>query len=202
MERVILFGGTFDPPHMGHVALLRAAIETVRPDSVLIMPTGTPPHKGGHHADARLRMAMCRCFLPLFDRMVISDDEIARGGKSYTIDTVRRLRARMPGAQFFLPIGSDMLATFRQWRGYRELMQSVTLVVHSRVGTDALALSELASSLSAEGGSLIIAPGEVLVLSSTEIREKMRRGEDVSALVPGTALEIAGQYGLYREAET
>ena len=79
MEKLILFGGTFDPPHMGHMALLRAAIDTVHPDSVLVMPTGTPPHKGGHHADARVRLAMCRCFLPLFGQMVISDEEIVRG---------------------------------------------------------------------------------------------------------------------------
>ena len=201
MEKLILFGGTFDPPHMGHVALLRAAIETVRPDIVLVMPTGTPPHKGGRHADARVRMAMCRCFLPLFERTVISDDEIARGGKSYTVDTVRRLRERMPGVKIYLPLGSDMFATFRKWRDYRELLRSATLVVHSRRGDDAAALAELAESMRAEGGDIVIAPGEVLVLSSTLVREKMRRGEDVSRLVPAAALEIAGQYGLYREAE-
>lgn len=202
MDRLILFGGTFDPPHMGHMALLRAAIDTVQPDSVLVMPTGTPPHKGGRHADARLRMAMCRCFLPLFDRMVISDDEIARGGKSYTVDTVRRLRARMPGVHIYLPLGSDMLTTFRRWRDYRELLRGVTLVVHSRRGDDAAALAQLAESLREEGGDVVIAPGEVLVLSSTDVRERMRRGEDVSRLVPSTALEIAAQYGLYREAQT
>lgn len=201
MEKVILFGGTFDPPHMGHMALLRSAIDTVRPDGVLVMPTGTPPHKGGRHTDARLRMAMCRCFLPLFPRMVISDEEIARGGKSFTVETVRRLRERMPHAHIYLPIGSDMLLTFRQWREYKELLRSVTLVVHSRQGTDLAALAQFADGLRAEGGDILMAPGEVLVLSSTEIREKMRRGEDVSQLVPAAALEVAEQYGLYREAQ-
>lgn len=201
MEKLILFGGTFDPPHMGHMALLRAAIDTVHPDSVLVMPTGTPPHKGGHHADARVRLAMCRCFLPLFGQMVISDEEIVRGGKSYTVDTVRRLLERMPHTHIYLPVGSDMLLTFRKWREYRELLRSVTLVVHSRQGTDLDALAQFADGLRAEGGDIIMAPGEVLVLSSTEIREKIRRGEDVSDLVPAAALEIAGQYGLYREAQ-
>ena len=90
-QKIILFGGTFDPPHNGHMTLLAGAIEAVRPDLVLVEPAGTPPHKRAGGTSAAHRLAMCECFRPLFPELVLDTTEIARGGKSYTIDTVRQM---------------------------------------------------------------------------------------------------------------
>ena len=106
-QKIILFGGTFDPPHNGHMTLLAGAIEAVRPDLVLVEPAGTPPHKRAGGTSAAHRLAMCECFRPLFPELVLDTTEIARGGKSYTIDTVRQMNARYPGAQLYFPMGSD-----------------------------------------------------------------------------------------------
>ena len=81
--KLLLFGGTFDPPHNGHVHLLQNAIAAVRPDRVVVMPAGTPPHKAASATPARWRLEMCRCFLPLHENLVVSDWEIKRAGKSY-----------------------------------------------------------------------------------------------------------------------
>ena len=124
-QKIILFGGTFDPPHNGHMTLLAGAIEAVRPDLVLVEPAGTPPHKRAGGTSAAHRLAMCECFRPLFPELVLDTTEIARGGKSYTIDTVRQMNARYPGAQLYFPMGSDMLLWFRNWAAYRELLRRV-----------------------------------------------------------------------------
>ena len=92
--KLLLFGGTFDPPH-------KAA-------------SATP---------ASLRLTMCQCFAPLHPDLVVSDWEIGRGGKNYTIDTVRMLEERYPGAEIFLSVGSDMLTTFTQWREWQSLLE-------------------------------------------------------------------------------
>ena len=97
-EKVLLFGGTFDPPHNGHVHFLKSAIRAARPDRVVVMPACIPPHKAASATPAALRLAMCECFRPLFPALEVSDWEIRQGGKSYTIDTVKMLEEKYPGA--------------------------------------------------------------------------------------------------------
>ena len=134
--KLLLFGGTFDPPHNGHMRLLQSAIDAVQPDKVMVMPAGVPPHKAASATPASLRLTMCQCFAPLHPDLVVSDWEIGRGGKNYTIDTVRMLEERYPGAEIFLSVGSDMLTTFTQWREWQSLLEKTTLVVQSRYSGD------------------------------------------------------------------
>ena len=169
-QKIILFGGTFDPPHNGHMTLLAGAIEAVRPDLVLVEPAGTPPHKRAGGTSAAHRLAMCECFRPLFPELVLDTTEIARGGKSYTIDTVRQMNVRYPGAQLYFPMGSDMLLWFRNWAAYRELLRRVVLVAHLRTGEDAAPVREYAAGLAAEGGTVLFAKAPVFPVSSTEVR--------------------------------
>lgn len=197
-ERVLLYGGTFDPPHNGHMALLKAACEAVRPDVVLVTPTGTPPHKTGGETPAALRLEMCRCFLPVWPGVQLDDTEIRRGGKSYTIDTVETVRARYPGAALYLCLGSDMLLTFHEWRRYRDLLRLAALVVHSRQPGDGDALHAAARQLEAEGGTVVFTGGPVLELSSTELRALLEAGADVSALVPPAVRAVISRARLYQ----
>ncbi len=99
--KILLFGGTFDPPHIGHLALLQNAIEAVQPDLALVMPAGVPPHKEAYGTPAELRYQMCRAFLPVDKRVHRSRFELDQPGKSYTAHTVRHLRRAGRGARFF-----------------------------------------------------------------------------------------------------
>lgn len=199
VNKLLLFGGTFDPPHYGHFSLLKAAMEAVAPDLVLVMPTGTPPHKGGEHTSPALRCTMCECFLTLGSNVQIDTREIERGGKSYTIDTVRALREQYTGAHIYLPMGSDMLLTFTQWRDWRALLGLVTLVAHSRRDADLAPVRAYADKLRALGGDVILAEGEVEELSSTEIRALAARGEPIDALVPPMVERIVERHHLYQQ---
>lgn len=191
--KLLLYGGTFDPPHQGHLNNLKAAIDAVRPDRVVVMPAGIPPHKAASATPAPLRLAMCRCFLPLHPQLAISDWEIQRGGRNYTIDTVEMLGRQYPGAQLFLCIGSDMLLTFREWRSWQRLLQSVTLVVQSRCPGDDAALAQAAASLEQDGGRILFAHAPALELSSSQVRA----GKAVWAQLPPEVRQVAEKHHLY-----
>ncbi len=198
-ERIILFGGTFDPPHRGHMTLLAGAIACVQPHLVLIEPAGTPPHKQAGHTPAAHRLAMCECFLPLLSPMQIDETEIQRGGKSYTIDTVRTMNARWPDARIYFPMGSDMLLWFRNWVAYRELLGRMTIVAHVREDEDAAPVRACAETLRAEGGTVLFAKAPVFPVSSTQLRAMAARGEPLDGLVPAPVAEYIQTHHLYQD---
>lgn len=201
MEKIILFGGSFDPPHSGHVGLLRAAIAAVQPSHVIIMPTGLPPHKAAGQTPCALRVQMCECFLPLFENTEISQMELQRTGKSFTIDTVHTLHAERPQAQIYLPMGSDMLLYFRKWMAWETLLQLVTLVVHCRAEQDFAPVQAMVDGLIGEGAKIILTYGPVQEISSTDVRQKVAQGENIDALVPPEVAKIIAQNKLYTAPE-
>ena len=194
--KLLLFGGTFDPPHNGHMRLLQSAIDAVQPDKVVVMPAGIPPHKAASATPASLRLTMCQCFAPLHPDLAVSDWEIGRGGKNYTIDTVRMLEERYPGAEIFLSVGSDMLTTFTQWREWQSLLQKTTLVVQSRYSGDAASLAAVAQKLEAAGGRVIFAHAPVLQAASSDVRAG-KLGMDA---LPPLVQHICKQYHLYEKS--
>ena len=172
--KLLLFGGTFDPPHIGHMNLLRGAMQAVQPDLTIVMPAGVPPHKAASMTPGMWRYEMCACFLALEKecggRIEISDWEIHRQGRNYTIDTVTMLEQKYPGAELYLSVGSDMLLTFTEWRRWPELLQKATLVVESRCEGDMGALHRAARALSAEGGRIVFSQAKALPMASSDIR--------------------------------
>lgn len=194
--KLLLFGGTFDPPHNGHMQLLKSAIDAVQPDKVVVMPAGIPPHKAASATPASLRLTMCQCFLPLHPDLVVSDWEIGRGGKNYTIDTVEMLEQRYPGAELFLSVGSDMLTTFTEWKNWRALLQKTTLVVQSRYCGDDANLEAAARALKAEGGRVIFAHAPVVQAASSDVRA----GRLGMQALPPLVQRICKQYHLYEKS--
>ncbi|MBU3805471.1 MAG: nicotinate (nicotinamide) nucleotide adenylyltransferase [Candidatus Fournierella pullistercoris] len=192
--KVLLFGGTFDPPHLGHVHLLQSAIQACQPDKVVVMPAGIPPHKSASKTPAKLRLAMCQCFAGLHLDLEISDWEIQQGGCSYTIDTVKMLQNRWPDAQIYLSIGSDMLTSFSSWKCWKELLQRVVLVVQSRYQGDDQALAQAADALVQEGGRVLFARQKVLPIASSDVRS----GTLGMEVLPGEVQQIVQQYHLYK----
>ena len=100
-QKLLIYGGTFDPPHIGHLNNLRAAMQAVRPDRVLVMPAGTPPHKLASETPAEWRYEMCGCFRQLGPQVAISRWEIDHEGPSYTVNTLEALHEEYPAAALY-----------------------------------------------------------------------------------------------------
>ena len=192
--KILLYGGTFDPPHWGHINNLRAAMQAVQPDKVIVMPAGIPPHKAASATPGSLRLQMCRCFLQLGEQVEISDWEISHEGKSYTVNTLRMLHSTYPDAQLYLTVGSDMLTSFRTWREWQSILQLATLVVESREADDAAMLAEFADSLCVDGARVLFARAKPVPMSSSEIRQ----GSAGAEAVPPEVWQIISSRGLYQ----
>ena len=196
--KILLYGGTFDPPHWGHINNLRAAMQAVQPDKVIVMPAGIPPHKAASATPGSLRLQMCRCFLQLGEQVEISDWEISHEGKSYTVNTLRMLHSTYPDAQLYLTVGSDMLTSFRTWREWQSILQLATLVVESREADDAAMLAEFADSLCGDGARILFARAKPVPMSSSEIRQ----GSAGAEAVPPEVWQIISSRGLYQCAKS
>ena len=195
--RVGMFGGAFDPPHRAHEALARAALEQLRLDVLYLFPTGRAWHKARHLTGGEHRLAMARLAFEGIERVRVDERELERSGPTYTLDTLRELRAEHPQAELFLLIGEDQAASFSTWRGWPEIAQLATLAVAQRGGPDAGGIDRLRALPGVRVQPLRTPP---MPESATEIRLKLTMGQDITELVaPGVARYIA-QHHLYRTA--
>jgi nicotinate-nucleotide adenylyltransferase len=191
MRRVGLFGGTFDPPHAGHLAIAEWAREQLRLDRVLFVPAGTPPHKRGRRrSSARCRVAMTRLAVRGNPAFRVSTLETRRAGPSFTVDTLRALRASFPKARLFLIMGEDSLDDFRTWHEPGAIVALATLAVARRPGRPRTRRRP------PRGVVWLDNPG--LDLSSSVIRARVRAGRSVRYLVPDTVAEHIRRRRLYR----
>ncbi|MBQ7116850.1 MAG: nicotinate (nicotinamide) nucleotide adenylyltransferase [Clostridia bacterium] len=185
--RIGIFGGTFNPVHRGHKRLAEEMKNRAQLDRIIIMPTFTPPHKAGKElADSSHRLEMCRLMFTE-DCFTVSDLEIQRQGKSYTVDTLTALKEIYPDDELFLIIGSDMLLSFDRWYRYEDILSMATLCVASRLDSiffeDLSRYASEALGLDCEKDEIILADIEPFECSSTEIREKLTEGKEVRNLV-------------------
>lgn len=195
--KLLMFGGTFDPPHIGHISILQNAIQVVKPDEVWVMPAGIPPHKQASTTPALLRLEMCECFRPLFATMQISDWEIQNAGKSYTLKTLQWLKAQQPNAELYLCIGSDMLLSFTTWHLWQDVLQMAALVVQSRAEDDTAKLKEAKTFLEEKGGQIILVDAPIKEISSSELRATIKQGKAVFDYIPPMVMQIIEDNGLY-----
>jgi nicotinate-nucleotide adenylyltransferase len=133
-QRIGIFGGTFDPPHLGHRALCEAARDALELDQVAVLPVASPPHGKTATADAWHRWAMVVLAFRDGPRLVPSPRELARGGISYTVQTLRELREERPGDELFLIIGGDSYDDLPSWYRTREIAESAHLAIVDRPG--------------------------------------------------------------------
>lgn len=130
--KIGILGGTFNPPHKGHLILAKEASEKLRLDKVLFIPANIPPHKQAYPISAQHRLNMLKLTIGDDKFFEISDIEIKRGDKSYTIDTVRELKKSFPKSDFCLIIGSDLANDFSTWKDHQEIEKLVKVVVAKR----------------------------------------------------------------------
>ena len=208
--KVLLYGGTFDPPHNGHLNNLRAAADRVRPDKVVVMPAGLSPFKQHTSAPGALRLEMCSCFHALEEGMdaipqlEVSGWEIAQaeaGNHNYTVLTVEKLARDYPGAQLYLAIGSDMLLSFDGWHRWQDILRLARVVVTSRDIGDAPALHAKAKLLDPSGGRILFAPVQALPMASSQLRARLAAGEECKIELPEEVRSVIRREGLYRNTE-
>lgn len=201
MKRIGLFGGSFNPIHNGHLHLTDTVRRALHLDSVLLMPAGEAPHKDtSAYAPAKDRLAMCRLTAKLHPWLRVSDYEITRTGKSYTVLTLRHLTKKYPNARWTLMIGSDMLLTFDTWHQWEEILRLASLAAVSRTPGDLPALQEKAAALKTQCpyAEITVLTAPPLPLSSTQIRENLQKGADPSCLLPENVVQYIYRNGLYR----
>lgn len=198
--RVGIYGGTFAPVHNAHVVAAKLFMEQMRLDYLFIIPSAIPPHKEIDPLDdPKHRLEMCRLAFEGVDGVVVSDMEIERGGKSYTIDTVRELTA--PGRRLLLLCGTDMVLSFDKWYKYREILELCYPVYMRRekdAMLDGMIVNKLAKYYSESGKMFRKLVGEPIELNSTEIREAVKNGQSISNMVPPKVEKYIIENNLYK----
>lgn len=180
MARIGLFGGSFNPIHNGHVNLALSVKNTLGLDRVIIMPSGTAPHKScSEYAPPEDRLNMCRLAFEEYEGFDVSDHEILQTGKSYTIYTIRYLKEIYPDDELYLLVGSDMILSFKEWYEYSEILEKTVVAAVSRTGDDLCQLVKMAENLSEYGGCLVI-NADTVTISSSEIRKMIKNNSDIS----------------------
>ena len=181
--KIAIYGGSFNPPHLGHVEAARTVASALAPDRLLIVPASVPPHKelADGSPTAQQRLELCRLAFADIPGAEISEMELRREGKSYSYDTVRLLREENPDAQLILVVGTDMLLSFEKWYQFRYLLENCTLAVLARGEDDLDELRAAAAYLrTTYDADVTVLPHEPIAISSETIRERLetRGGED------------------------
>ena len=195
-ERIGIMGGSFDPIHQGHIRMAQCALESLRLDKVLMLPSGNPPHKPDiTPAEHRYRMVCAAC--AGLDGLEPCREEVDRAGVIYTVDTLSILHEKYPKAELFYIIGADTLMELHKWRMFEKVLTLCTFLVCPRSWNyTPKQLDEERKRLTALGGQFILLDMEVVDVSSTEVRKAIRDGES-TPLLPVQVRQYAQSAGLY-----
>ena len=203
-KRIGIMGGTFDPIHNAHIALGECALRELMLDEIWFMPAGNPYFKKKRNVTSgEIRCRMTELALQEKDRMIMSDFEQHWQGETYTADTVTRLQEIYPFARFFFILGSDSLYQIEHWYHPERIMKLAALAVADREYADRpRSLREQAEYLMEKyQADIKVLPFPEMDLSSTELRDMVRRGESIAAYVPVEVNRYIIEHGLYKEPE-
>lgn len=197
-KKVGLYGGTFSPPHAGHVNAAENFVRAIGLDKLIIMPAGIPPHKAvDHPVSGKARLEMCRLAFGEIDEAEVSDFEISKDGLSYTVDTLRYLYPAY--GKIYLLCGDDMLLTLDRWRESSEIFRMAHIVCMRRYDTDGAQLREKAEEYERRFDATIsFIDASPLPVSSTDVREMLKSGDsDAGKYLNKSVLEYIKKKGLY-----
>ena len=190
---IAVFGGSFNPPHKGHLAAALAASRQLKPDEFLVIPDFQPPHKqlAEGSPEPEERLALCRLAFAAVPNCTVSDLELRRGGKSYTADTLRHLRAARPEAELILLMGADMYCSLHTWYDAEYILRSVRIAVFQRAAGEMPAIEAQRDALAAQFGTETeLIRSQPMPASSTELRAALQNREGVAKLSPEVYAEI------------
>ena len=198
--RVGILGGTFNPPHLGHLICAQEAHRELGLDRVLMIPARIPPHKPvEHEPGAEHRLELCRRAAAGDERFEVSALELAREGPSYTVDTLLELTAHDPQAELFLIVGGDIAAGLPRWREPERVLELATVAVAKRRGTARSSVDAALESLPGGERAQFFSMPRIGV-SSTLVRRRVRSGQPIRYLVPDAVAGYIAEHRLYAEA--
>lgn len=201
MQKVAVFGGTFNPIHNGHVHLATEFSKRLNADQVLLIPSRVPPHKQAKDlASSKDRLAMCRLAAHEY-HFEVSEIELERTGLSYTSDTLRELKQIYPDAELFFITGEDMFLTLASWHEAKSIFSLATLCAAPRSYSGMEKLSRYSEFLRENGAKTVIENIDYLPISSTMVRTAAKQGKNLTAFVPVTVADYIIENKLYLERE-
>jgi len=200
IERIGVFGGSFDPVHLGHLTVAQDAVERLELDQLIFIPAAISPHKVGHFgAEGHHRLNMLQLATADHLRFEVSDMELLRGGVSYTFDTIQHLQAEHPTTDLFLIVGLDSLVELHRWKNVEELFDSCTVVPFGRGGEDPARVAtgcSLPETWKTKLLDRLIRIHEIEI-SASEIRMRIAEGLSIRYLVPPEVEMYIAEHHLY-----
>ena len=195
--KIGVYGGSFNPPHNGHLMLAKELSAKLKLDKLIIIPSNISPQKDNNgNIDPVHRIEMCNLLFsdPIF---TVSDCEIRRGGKSFTFDTLTYLKNEYEGAEFYLFMGSDMLLSFHTWYRYKDILSMCTLCAISREDEECTKAMRRYSGEYLSEGNVLIFDVKPIQISSSMIRANILNGVGCDGLLDGKIIEYIKENGLY-----
>jgi nicotinate-nucleotide adenylyltransferase len=195
-DEILVFGGTFDPVHVGHTSIAEQVLEATGADQLWFMPAGRPALRDDPVASALDRLAMLQAAVRGLPRQHVRDDELRREGRTYTVDTLRALRRRYPDARFSLLVGADAARSISRWEGVAELQHDGDFVIVNRTGVDELGEDEVNALGFAPERRRLLSVASPRV-SATDVRRRATAGESLAGLVHPDVARLIADRGLY-----
>jgi nicotinate-nucleotide adenylyltransferase len=200
MARLGILGGTFNPPHLGHLVMAQEAVDQLELDRVVLMPVSSPPHKEAHDdIGPGARVELCRFAVAGDDRLAVSTLEVNRGGASYTVDTLRVLNDVEPEHELIFIVGGDMAHSLPAWREPEAILRLAHLAVAEREGVRREDISRRLEPLH-PGDRIVFFDMPRIDISSSAIRRRVAEGRPIRYLVPDAVAAAIVERGLYRQA--
>ena len=198
MGTIAVFGGTFNPIHLGHREIIEEILKIDEVEKVVVIPTKIPPHKTVNYmASESDRVEMCKLAIKGLSRVEISELELKREGKSYTVDTLKSISALYPDKDIAITIGADMVVTFDEWKDYKAIISSAKIITFSRVGTDYADYADGLRFLKDLGATLYTVDKKISNVSSSMVREALKSGNGVHNLLSEEVLKYIEENKLY-----
>ena len=197
MRRIGLFGGSFNPPHLGHLHLAEVLQDTLELDKVFLIPAKKPPHKSDKaYAAAEDRLRMCQLMSEVHDWLDVSDFELHQEQVSYTYYTAKYFTETYPEDKFFLLVGSDMLTSFTEWFRWQDILQMVSLACIAREQDEYEKLIPFAENLR-QTGEIYLVNAEIFTVSSTKIRDMLGKNQNCSCYLSQKIVKYIREKNLY-----
>ena len=204
MKKIGIMGGTFNPIHVGHMMLAEWAVEELKLEEVWVVPTGIPYMKAENGIlPGTERLHMAELAANGNEKLRCLDVEIKRKGYTYTYETLELLKKQNPDTEFFFLVGADCLFSLESWKYPEKILSNCTLVAAVRNDVTMEKMEKKRKELLDQfGGSIILMPFVRMSVSSTEIRERIRKGKSVRYMVPDEVLSYIEEKGFYRDEKS
>jgi nicotinate-nucleotide adenylyltransferase len=200
MNDIGILGGTFNPPHVGHLVMAQEALDQLDVDRVVFMPVAIPPHKETREdPGAAARVELCRLAVGDDERLAVSTLEVDRGGASFTVDTLRMFHDLEPEHDLIFIVGGDMAQSLPAWREPKAILELARLAVAEREGVRREDIARRLEPLH-DGDRVLFFDMPRIDISSSAIRRRVAEGHPIRYLVPDAVATAIAERGLYRQA--